>query len=40
MHDGPNGASSRPQAALRIADRAYGMELGEFILDGRQRDCE
>jgi branched-chain amino acid transport system ATP-binding protein len=26
------------QAALQIADRAYVMELGEFILDGRAKD--
>jgi branched-chain amino acid transport system ATP-binding protein len=26
------------QAALRIADRAYVMELGEFILDGSAKD--
>jgi branched-chain amino acid transport system ATP-binding protein len=26
------------QAALGIADRAYVMELGEFILDGEARD--
>jgi len=26
------------QAALRIADRAYVMELGEFILSGRAND--
>ena len=26
------------QAALKIADRAYVMELGEFILDGPARD--
>jgi branched-chain amino acid transport system ATP-binding protein len=26
------------QAALKIADRAYVMELGEFILDGAARD--
>ncbi len=26
------------QAALKIADRAYVMELGEFILDGAASD--
>ena len=26
------------QAALKIADRAYVMELGEFILSGPARD--
>jgi branched-chain amino acid transport system ATP-binding protein len=26
------------QAALKIADRAYVMELGEFVLDGPARE--
>ena len=26
------------QAALKIADRAYVMELGEFVLDGKASD--